>query len=158
VAFARTLVKDVHTAEDIVADCYCRLLAKAGVYDLPKDGTRLLMKSIVNAAINANTRKRSWTGFATDSEETEQEPEDRTVLSVSSRMEAAELQAAIGQALATLPPTQRAAIELKSLDYSNGDIADMLDTSVTHVGVLIHRARVALEKALAPYLTPGETP
>src|SRR5262249_59440505 len=57
-ACARRLRRDAGRAEDIVQDCFCRLLAKRDVYDLPRDGRRLLYKAITNAAINATTRRR----------------------------------------------------------------------------------------------------
>ena len=51
-AYARSLLRDSHAAEDVVHDCFCRLLAKRDVYDLPKDGFKPLLRSITNACIN----------------------------------------------------------------------------------------------------------
>src|SRR3954451_848834 len=56
-AYATTLVRNRAEAEDIVHDCYSRLLARSDRYDLPKDGTKLLYKAITNACIN-RTRRR----------------------------------------------------------------------------------------------------
>src|SRR5207248_8790329 len=55
-AYARSLLGDLDQAEDVVQDCYCRLLAKADVYDLPRDGLKLLFKAVGNACINRATR------------------------------------------------------------------------------------------------------
>ena len=41
-AYARTLIRDQTEAEDLVHDCYSRLLSKVDQYDLPADGTPLL--------------------------------------------------------------------------------------------------------------------
>ena len=37
VAYAVSLLRDRAAAEDVVQDCYCRLLQKADVYDLPRE-------------------------------------------------------------------------------------------------------------------------
>src|SRR5262245_30361949 len=39
VAYARSLLRDLPAAEDVAHDCYCRLLRRADIYDLPRDGT-----------------------------------------------------------------------------------------------------------------------
>ena len=53
VAYAAGLLHDRASAEDVVHDCYCRLLRRADVYDLPRDGTRLLFRAITNACIDS---------------------------------------------------------------------------------------------------------
>src|SRR5215471_6362081 len=58
VAYAASLLRDRAAAEDVVQDCYCRLLQKANVYDLPRDGRKLLFESVTNACINRATRAR----------------------------------------------------------------------------------------------------
>ena len=57
-AFARSLLRDPALAEDVTHDCYVRLLAKATIYNLPRDGTKLLYKAITNACIDKNYRDR----------------------------------------------------------------------------------------------------
>src|SRR4051794_34453271 len=56
-AYATTLVRDRAEAEDIVHDCYLRLMARSDRYDLPNDGTKLLFRSITNACINRGRRR-----------------------------------------------------------------------------------------------------
>ena len=51
-AYAKSLLSDGHVAEDVVHDCFCRLLAKRDVCDLPKDGFKLLLRSITNACVD----------------------------------------------------------------------------------------------------------
>src|SRR5262245_9280357 len=58
VAYAASLLRDAVLAEDVVQDCYCRLLQKAGEYDLPRDGAKLLFRAVTNACINHTTRRR----------------------------------------------------------------------------------------------------
>jgi len=49
VAYAASLLRDRARAEDIVQDCYCRLLQKETQYDLPNSGMKLLFKAITRA-------------------------------------------------------------------------------------------------------------
>jgi RNA polymerase sigma factor (sigma-70 family) len=80
--------------------------------------------------------------------------------------EAAELAARLRKALTTLPPQQAEAFCLHALDgWSYAEVADQLELSVDHVGVLLHRARKQLRERLAAHLDPepcagtrGETP
>jgi DNA-directed RNA polymerase specialized sigma24 family protein len=58
VAFARSLLRERDMAEDIVHDCVCRLLARAGTYNLPRDGVKLLFRAVTNACINVARRQR----------------------------------------------------------------------------------------------------
>src|SRR5687768_2448776 len=56
--YAVTLTRNHEDAEDIVHDCYSRLLARVDQYDLVRDGTKLLFRSITNACINLAQRRR----------------------------------------------------------------------------------------------------
>jgi RNA polymerase sigma-70 factor (ECF subfamily) len=154
VAFARTLLRDRAAAEDIVHDCYCRLLRRADVYDLPRDGTKLLYRAITNACINHTQRARP-VGSLDDGQ-----PGDRTADRVpdGKAMEpvdgavASELATAVNRGLARLSVMQRAAVDLRALGHSLEDIADTLGLSATNAGVLLHRARKALAIELAAFL------
>jgi len=153
VAFAHSLLRDRHLAEDVVQDCYCSLLAKAGIYDLPRDGMKLLFKAISNACINVKMRRRGflrlvWAGR----EDVLSDPPDLKSQSPELALEHADLSVAVANGLANLPPIQRASLELKSLGHSLQEIADILNISSSNAGVLIHRARRAMEKELTPYL------
>ena len=80
VAYAASLVGDRTRAEDVVQDCYFRLLQKADEYDLPRDGDKLLFRSITNACINLAQRERrvlSLDSLPHSHERTGLDPEDR---------------------------------------------------------------------------------
>jgi RNA polymerase sigma-70 factor, ECF subfamily len=161
VVYARSLLRDRLGAEDIVQDCYCSLLRKADVYDLTRDGVPLLMKSITNACLKKNTRDRPMLSLSihssADSEGSHEiDPVHPTAAEPSSIVLHAELERAIEAALARLPIQQRAAVELKGLGHSLGEIAATLDVTVANAGVLVFRGRQALAKYLAPYLE-GQT-
>src|SRR6202030_3249848 len=111
VAYATSLLRDRAAAEDVVQDCYCRLLQKAYVYDLLRDGRKLLFESITNACINRTTRARlvlSLDSAGGDGQalqgsvaDDRADPPERVAMSH-------ELERAIGAALELLPVPQRA--------------------------------------------------
>jgi RNA polymerase sigma-70 factor, ECF subfamily len=154
VAYARSLLRDSAAAEDVVHDCMCRLLRRADIYDLPRDGTKLLYRSITNACINHTQRARP-VGRLDDGEPGERIADrlpDQRAGDPCEEAVASELDAAIQRGLGRLSVMQRAAIELRALGHSLEDIADTLGLSSTNAGVLLHRARKALAAELAPYL------
>jgi DNA-directed RNA polymerase specialized sigma24 family protein len=63
-----------------------------------------------------------------------------------------ELLDAVAAGLVTLPPQQRAALELKSIGYSQQEIGDILGVTPANAGVLVYRARQSLANYLAPFL------
>ena len=154
-AFATSLIRDRGQAEDVVHDCYVRLLGKAGTYDLPRDGTKILFKAIANACIDRNYRDRKVLSLEVEAlrggggpsplaDARADDPHDLAALR--------ELEAAVAIGLEGLSVAQRGALELKSLGYSLAEIAEALGVSPNHAGVLVHRARLALADRLAPFL------
>ncbi len=154
VAYARSLLRNPHDAEEIVQDCYGRLLAKADVYDLPRDGVKLLLTAVSNACLNLKSRRRSFFRLvrSEDGEDAIDDPPDRTAASPAEAASGNELAAAVAVALRKLPAQQRAAIELKSLGHSQQEIGEILNVTSNNAGVLVHRARQALAELLAPHL------
>lgn len=148
-AYASSLLRDRDRAEDVVQDCYCRLLAKADRYDLLNDGMKLLMTAVTNACINLKTRRRSFWSLSAQGPEGEPiDVPERNVHAPADMAIAQEMQTVIAEGLAQLPVLQRAALELKSLGYTQQEVAEMMDITPTHAGVLIHRARLTMEKFL----------
>ena len=155
VAYAASLLRDRAAAEDVVQDCYCRLLQKANVYDLPRDGRKLLFESVTNACINRATRARLVLSLDAPGENEASLHEavaDKSAAPPERTLMHRELEQAIAAALATLPVAHRAALELKSLGHSLNDIGEALGVSPNYAGVLIHRARQAMAERLAPFL------
>ncbi len=69
------------------------------------------------------------------------------------RLLAAETRDVIEQAIATLPPTQRAVISLRDIEgWGAEEVCNALTLSETNQRVLLHRARSAVRKALEQYL------
>lgn len=152
VAYARSLLANSHDAEEIVQDCYGRLLAKAEVYDLPRDGLKLLLTAISNACMNARSRRKHWLSLSRGPDEVADDPADDASPTPDQIAEGLEMADAIKMALDKLPTLQRAAIQLKSLGHSQQEISEILSITSNNAGVLIHRARKSLADELAPYL------
>lgn len=161
VAYARSLLRNPHDAEDIVQDCYSRLLAKADVYDLPRDGMKLLLRAVSNACLNFQSRRRKLFRLVRpddDQTETQADPPDAASVTPHEDLVGRELADAIRIALARLPPQQRAAIELKSLGYSQQEIGEILNVTSNNAGVLVHRARQAMAERLAAHIQMEDQP
>jgi RNA polymerase sigma factor (sigma-70 family) len=154
VAYAASLLRDRTAAEDVVQDCYCRLLQKADRYDLPRDGRKLLFAAVTNACINRNTRTRALVSLdgGAGGQGLHAVLPDRTAATPEREVLRQELEQAVAEALECLPLPQRAALEMKSLGHSLQDIGEALGIQAGHAGVLVHRARQAMAKRLAPYL------
>ena len=132
-------------------DCVCRLLANAARYDLPRDGRKLLFKSITNACINHTSRERKNFSLDEQGRPPDGGPWEMVDTAADSPAElvlAEELRETIAQGLQTLPIQQRSALELSSLGYRSDEIAEMLQVQVDHVRVLLFRAR----KSMAAFL------
>jgi RNA polymerase sigma factor (sigma-70 family) len=152
VAYARSLLRDRTAAEDVVHDCFCRLLRRADVYDLPSDGTKLLFRAVTNACINIGQRAKPVVSLNGDVDPLGERLTDARTAGPPDEATASELGSAIDRGLAKLSVMQRAAVELKALGHTLDDIADTLGLTATNAGVLIHRARQTLKEELAAYL------
>jgi RNA polymerase sigma-70 factor (ECF subfamily) len=155
IAFATSLLRDRNAAEDIVHDCYCRLLQKASVYDLPRDGMKIMLRSITNACIDRKGRERVLLSLDAIREAENSAGNhwvDHRAEQPLQRAMARELEQAMEEGLDRLPMAQRAALHMKSTGHSLQDIADTLGISVGNAGILVHRARQAMSQYLAPYL------
>lgn len=147
-AYARTLLRDTAAAEDVVQDCYCRLLDKAAVYDLPGEGIKILLRAITNACIDRKSRERVLLSLEVEHEQVCESRSPSPLHEAIGR----ELAARIEVALAGLPVGQRAAVHLSSLGYTLPEVAELLGTSHANARVLVHRGRKALEQSLGPFL------
>ena len=154
-AYAKSLLSDGHAAEDVVHDCFCRLLAKRDVYDLPRDGLKLLLRSITNACVDRRRKSMPVSNsldFSAGPISNREVPDNR-VLPPPKAVMYRELEEAIGTALGSLPVKQRAALELKSLGCSLSEIAKSLEVTENNAAVLVHRARPGVARQLEPLVT-----
>lgn len=137
--------------QDVVHDCVCGLLAHAARYDLPRDGRKLLFRSITNACLNLKSREKetiSLDQIGRGSQDGPWELEDIKATPPVDQVIASELKEQILAGLQSLPLAQRSAVELASFGYRAREIAEMLDVSADHARVLLFRGR----KAMATFL------
>ncbi|MGO9921693.1 MAG: RNA polymerase sigma factor [Isosphaeraceae bacterium] len=154
-AYATSLLRDRTLGEDVVHDCYVRLLEKSDTYNLLSDGTKLLYKAITRACVDRNYRDRRLLSLEVelDGEAEGTAPvADPRAYDPHDLAACRELEEALACAMTRLSVAQRGAIELKSLGYSLDEIAEAIGTSPGHAGVLVHRARRALAAQLARFL------
>jgi len=152
-AYAISLLGNRTEAEDVVHDCYSRLLARADLYDLPNDGTKLLFKAITHACINhTQRRKRSIEWQAAEQQSGGDALADRSAVQPPQQAMLHELEAAVDAALGELSPPQRAVVELRSMGHSLLEVAEMLEISHVNARMLLHRGRARLATRLRPFL------
>jgi RNA polymerase sigma factor (sigma-70 family) len=141
VAYARSLLGDLHAAEDVVQDAFLRLHGQ--------DPARLngclrpwLYRVCRNAATDVLRRRRIMPRTNAATLDGPATPD----ASVERRDAAARALAAVEE----LPATQREATVLRlrhGLAYR--EIAEVMGTTPSHVGVLLHDAMTALRRRLA---------
>lgn len=154
VAYARSLLRSPQDAEDVIHDVICRLLSHPE-YDLETDGEKLLFRGITNACINRWKRRRKILSLDFRMEDSDAMVNTLPAEATPDPLEAAmnrEMFQTVKRALAELPPTQRAALELKSFGHPLKAIAEMLEITPSNAGVLVHRGRKALAAHVAPML------
>lgn len=159
-AFAMSLLRNRVEAEDVVHDCYGRLLARADKYDLPRDGSKLLFKAISNACINVTTRRDPTVSLDAPTNSTDGDAPSLAALALADKVGSQpeqqamhrELEAALEAALGELPTMQRAVIELRGLGFALVDVAEMLEISDANARTLLHRGRTRLAQLLRPFL------
>ena len=114
-----------------------------------------MFKAISNACINLVQRRPPTVGL-----EVAEQAAGADRFSMAERPEAEpdrramrrEFEQAIAEALAELPVTQRAVVELRSLGHSLIEVAEMLEMSHANARTVLHRARQALAVKLRPFL------
>jgi len=148
---------NVHDAEDLTQEVFIEALRNAGKF---RGDSRLgtwLYRIAVNRSLNHirdNRKRKFWKDiddfFTLDGmsdHASGREPESNADL-----LEQKEQRHLIGEAIASLPEKQRIAFTLNKLeDMSYPEVAEVMQTSVSSVESLIHRARMGLQKQLKHY-------
>jgi len=158
--YALTLVPRREVAEDLVQDCYRRLLAKANEYDLREDGRKLLYRAVTNACINWTQRHHPEASL--DQLQASALPAGHALADPSAPepiqlVMKQELEQAVAAGMQQLPVEQRAVLELRVLGHSLDEIATAMNVSPGNARVLLHRARAGLTDWLRPYLEENAT-
>ena len=142
------ITHDEPTAEDVVQDVFVRFYQRAHCFDESRSFEPYFMRSVVNAALNLVERENKVRPFA-DEDTSELEELLEQAASVEEQMEFNTLKWQIGEALAKLPPRQRAVIVQRYyLDMNEKEMSEALDAPPGTVKWLLNAARTRLRSLL----------
>jgi RNA polymerase sigma-70 factor (ECF subfamily) len=143
-------------AEDIAQQVFLRVWQHAKSYRPDAKFTTYLFTITRNLVFNETRRRSRKKEIPLDTGDpsgSHHEPGDDPHRQPDASLLEAELRVAIGQAIASLPETQRLAVVLRRYEnLSYEEIAEVLDLSVSAVKSQLFRARNRLREALAGYL------
>ena len=155
-AFA--LVKNAEEAEDVVQDAVLKAYRKLASFRGDAKFSTWLIAITLN---EARGRLRRENRAIVDSlDEQREDNADFTPAALTdwrevplAALERQEIRKLVQQAVAELPDTYREIVTLRDVEeYSVNDTAELLGISVALVKVRLHRARLLLQKRLAPLL------
>lgn len=151
---AYLITRDRALAEDIVQAAFLRAYERIGQFDARRPFGPWFLRSVVNDAVKAATRRERQVSL-----EANPEGEETSLAELladpgpgpDDLVEAAELRQTVWAALGKLPPTQRAAIVLRYyLGLSEAEMADELACPPGTVKWRLHAARKHLQTLLRP--------
>jgi RNA polymerase sigma-70 factor (ECF subfamily) len=155
VAFCHHFVRDSARAEELAQDVFVKLYRAAPGWRPTARVKTFLYRIASNHCLNELRRGEYAAAHAAGAGAGES-PDPDVLPSGAPGPEAvaegAALERAVGELLARLPEKQRAALVLCRLEgLSYEEIAEVLETSVSAVKSLVHRATVSAAAALAPF-------
>jgi RNA polymerase sigma-70 factor (ECF subfamily) len=157
---AYRLTGNASDAEDVLQTIFLRLLRRDEAPDLSASAASYLHRAAVNAGLDLlRSRKRTvQVPLQSDAEgEPELPLEADPLTGPDSRLERGELRRKLRDAVATLSPRAAEIFALRYLEgYGNTEIADILDTSRSSIGVTLHRSRERLKEVLSEALPTSD--
>ena len=148
-------------AEDLSQEVFLRIFRTAQRYKPMAKFSTWLYRIAANVALNAIRAKRKLKVAGLDVPDEEdgsrwhRDVPDKRSRSPQTRLDGAELQARLDEAISSLPENQRIAITLNQYEHmSYQEIAEVLDCSTMAVKSLLSRARCNLRDAMVRYLGP----
>jgi RNA polymerase sigma-70 factor, ECF subfamily len=132
-------------AEDALQTLFLRLLRRERPTDFQSNPKAYLHRAAVNIALDiVRLRKRNV-------------PPDESMVVDDRTAEATEAQQFVLTALAELSPRLAEIVVLKHVEgYDNREIAELVGTSRSVVGVMLFRARARLKKSIRRQMNPGK--
>ncbi len=142
------VLQDEQLAEDVVQDTFVRLFQHSRTYDDARPFEPYLMRSILNAALNA-AQPSSIQAAGDDANLERLEHLLDQTSSLEEESERRSLRVEISKALQKLPPRQRAVIVQRYyLEMSEQEMAYELKTPPGTIKWLLHQARARLRQML----------
>ena len=152
--FAYRMLRARSAAEDVTHEAFMVIIQHPEKYQAERGSVLTFLCVIARNHILNQFRRRGYEsedGF--DERESAPFRHEHGVDPLSSLLEL-ELTAKVDECVASLPPLQREVIILRKFQgLSYHEIATVVGTDVAVVKARLHRARRALAKSLAPYLT-----
>ncbi len=155
--YCRRLVGDATAAEDLAQETFVKFYLGLSTFDPSRPVPPYLYRIAHNHCLDWLRKKRLPTVSLTWEDEEagtvrEAEAPDAT-LAPDELVERAEVQQAVDDALASLPPTYRGALIMRHREgMSYEEIAEALDMPLGTVKARIHRGRERLQQKLAKYV------
>ena len=147
---AYLIIRDRALAEDIVQAAFLRAYERIGQFDAKRPFGPWFLRSVVNDAVKAATRRERQVPLEASAEGGETSLADPNP-SPADLAEAAEIRQAVWTALGKLPPAQRAVIVLRYyLGLSEAEMAGELACPPGTVKWRLHAARKSLRTLLRP--------
>lgn len=140
----------VSIAEEVVQDAFIRFYERAHHFDEHRAFEPYFLRIVVHAALNAVERESRSTASLDDTELHGLEQLLACANTVEDQVEFEQLKGAIRQAIAALPPRQRAAaVQRYYLDMTEAEMSEALDVTPGTVKWLLHAARSRLRTLLS---------
>jgi RNA polymerase sigma-70 factor, ECF subfamily len=166
---ALVYIRDRAAAEEVVQDSWIAVLDGADRFEGRSSLKTWVFRIVANRAKTSALRERRSVPFsALESDEAAAEPErflppgdawaghwaaPPKPLAPEERLLAGEARERLREAIAELPPSQRAVLSLRDVEgWSAEEVCNVLELSETNQRVLLHRARSKVRRALEPYL------
>ncbi len=152
-----SFLQNQHNAEDVAQEVFIEAIRNAEKFRGDSKLSTWLYRIAVNRSLNFlrdNRKRRFWIeidslfGINANPEDSRyQDPATN-----EDQLEQQEQKLLIGKAIQALPESQRIAFTLNKLeDLSYAEVAEIMQTTLSSVESLIHRARVGLQKKLRNY-------
>lgn len=159
-ALSERLLRDRGLAEDVVQDAFISAFRSLGEFEGRSSLKTWLHRITVNAALSKIRQIKRRAEDPIDEHLPEFDRHDcrietpwSTLIAVDAVMENAELRERVSKNIDALPDTYRIVLQLRDIEgYDTGEVAELLEISVSNVKVRLHRARAALKKLLEPIL------
>jgi RNA polymerase sigma-70 factor (ECF subfamily) len=141
------ITHDRALSEDIVQDTFIRLFQRIRHFDDARPFEPYLMRSVLNAALNAI--RQDHKAISLDGDPVQLEILLERAASVEAQVESHQLATELMQSLARLTPRMRAVIVQRYyLDLSEQEMAHALDAAPGTIKWLLHEARARLRELL----------
>ena len=140
-------------AEDVVQTVFLRLLKRSEPVDLGETAGSYLHRAAVNASLDLLRGRRRSKAVPLEDQSAERPELQDSGEGPEVRVEGREIRGQFREALTKLNPRAAEVFVLRYVEgYGNTEIAEILDTSRSSIGVTLHRSRARLKDELGALL------